>query len=89
MLNRPRTRLLAAALTSSAMLGGCGLFGLADSTPHTRPLPQQRPALTACQLNPQSCMYEGNYERGEAAFAIQEAARLNQRELQRLRRIRF
>jgi len=89
MLNRYRIRLLAIAITSSTLLGGCSLFGFADRTPSTRPVSQQRPAPTACQLNPQSCMYEGSYEQGEAAYAIQEAARLNQRELRRLQRMRF
>lgn len=39
-----------------------------------------------CQRNPRSCIYEGRYESDERAYAEYEAARLNQMELERLRR---
>jgi hypothetical protein len=39
-----------------------------------------------CQRNPRSCIYEGRYESNERAYAEYEAVRLNQAELERLRR---
>lgn len=40
-----------------------------------------------CAVSPGSCLYEGSYESGEAAYAEQEARRLNQAQLIRLRRM--
>lgn len=39
-----------------------------------------------CSWNPRSCIHEGSYETNERAYAEQEAARLNQAALERLRR---
>lgn len=39
-----------------------------------------------CRVNPRSCIHKGQYESGERAYAEYEAARLNQAELERLRR---
>lgn len=39
-----------------------------------------------CLWNPGGCIYEGAYEPGERDYAEQEARRLNQAALQRLRR---
>ncbi|MGB6242464.1 MAG: hypothetical protein WBF69_08270 [Castellaniella sp.] len=38
-----------------------------------------------CAVSPSSCLYKGSYEPGEAAYAEQEARRLNQAQLIRLR----
>ncbi|MGE4126290.1 MAG: hypothetical protein AB7E59_13685 [Pusillimonas sp.] len=39
-----------------------------------------------CHDNPRSCIYKGRYESGEYQYAQQEAERLNQLALERLRR---
>jgi len=40
----------------------------------------------SCQWSPGSCIYKGSYEPGERAYAEDEARRLNQAQLIRLRR---
>lgn len=53
------------------------------------PAPQSRRAVTPtseCYHNRAACDYEGAYEPGEAGYAEQEAKRLNQAEIQKLRR---
>lgn len=40
-----------------------------------------------CKWNPRSCDYAGPYDPGEKAYAEKEAARLNEAETARLRRI--
>jgi len=40
-----------------------------------------------CKLSPSSCLYKGAYEPGERAYAEQEAARLNEEQVERLRRL--
>lgn len=66
-----RTLTLALAL----MISGCSAVSLKTSD-----------APGDCQANRNSCLYEGAYEPGERAYAQQEASRLNQAELARLRR---
>ncbi|WJJ93326.1 hypothetical protein [Neopusillimonas aromaticivorans] len=39
-----------------------------------------------CYDNPRSCIHKGRYESGERQYAQQEAERLNQLALERLRR---
>lgn len=39
-----------------------------------------------CRWNRSRCIYEGSYEPGESAYAEQEARRLNQATMRRLRR---
>lgn len=39
-----------------------------------------------CRLNPESCMYDGQYEAGEREYAEREARRLNKASAERLRR---
>ena len=39
-----------------------------------------------CGLSRDACLYEGSYEPGERAYAENEARRLNQASLERLRR---
>ncbi|MFA5665252.1 hypothetical protein [Castellaniella sp.] len=41
----------------------------------------------ACRLDPQSCMFDGQYEPGERQFAEEEARRLNRAQVERLRRM--
>jgi len=40
-----------------------------------------------CKLSPSSCLYKGAYEPGERAYAEQEAARLNEEQVERLRHL--
>lgn len=39
-----------------------------------------------CASDPDSCMYEGHYQPGERAYAVQEAQRLNQEALEKFLR---
>lgn len=41
-----------------------------------------------CRLNRSACIYEGRYESGERQYAEEEARRLNQASINRLRRVR-
>lgn len=41
-----------------------------------------------CRLNRSACIYEGRYESGEKQYAEEEARRLNQASINRLRRVR-
>lgn len=69
---------LGAVLCLGVLISGC-------STPHRRsqgPLELNNP----CRLNQASCNYNGQYEPGERDYAEQEAKRLNQAEIQRLKR---
>ncbi|HLU16403.1 MAG TPA: hypothetical protein VKZ71_11270, partial [Burkholderiaceae bacterium] len=43
-------------------------------------------AVNSCRWNPKSCIHEGSYESGERQYAEEEARRLNQAVLQRMRR---
>ncbi len=71
-------------LISLIVLAGC-------STPQSPRFQRQGgPAhvvSNACRVNPQSCMYDGQYEPGERQFAEAEARRLNQAQVERLRRL--
>lgn len=58
-----------------ALISGCTVTGTEDSDPGNK-----------CKWNRSSCMHEGSYEPGERAYAEQEAKRLNQAALKRLRR---
>lgn len=44
-------------------------------------------ASAECQNNPDRCIYKGRYEKGERAYAEAEAKRLNQAQIDRLRRL--
>lgn len=39
-----------------------------------------------CRFNRSNCIYEGSYEAGESVYAEEEARRLNQASIRRLRR---
>lgn len=67
---------LAAALVLAALASGCASDPTGVSTALSKPL---------CALSPSSCLYSGSYEPDEAAYAEQEARRLNQAQLIRLR----
>lgn len=41
-----------------------------------------------CRWNRSACIYEGRYESGERDYAEEEARRLNQASIERLRRVR-
>ncbi len=45
-------------------------------------------ASQECQWNRSACIYKGRYEKGERNYAEEEARRLNQASIERLRRIR-
>ncbi len=64
------------------LVSGCSVLGLGDSEPGT----PSAMRYNECQWNRSSCMYEGKYEPGERKFAEEEARRLNQASLDRLRR---
>src|SRR3546814_14698984 len=69
----------------AAAVSGCSLLGLGDSD-HEQSVGGGAPHSSACAWSPDRCMYEGQYEPGEAAYAEQEARRLNRAALERLRR---
>lgn len=72
-------RFLLIALALS--LSGCSVLGFDDSDRDS-----SSSNGSGCQWNRSSCLYEGAYEPGERDYAEQEAKRLNQAALQRLRR---
>lgn len=85
--SRTSLRLLA-VLFAAALLAACSSVAPRDSNRARIVGPHGKVDRTAaCRSNPQSCSYEGNYESGERNFAVQEARRLNQAELERLRRV--
>lgn len=72
-------------LLLSIFISGCSMFS-SESDSGYRSGSGYMDHSGGCQLNPQNCMHEGSYETGERAYAEQEARRLNQAALQRLRR---
>lgn len=74
---------LGTVLALAALASGCasdsnttGGIGSSIGTALSKPL---------CAVSPSSCIYKGSYEPGEATYAEQEARRLNQAQLLRLR----
>lgn len=65
------------------LVSGCSVLGFDDSD---RDSSSSSSNGSGCQWNRSSCLYEGAYEPGERDYAEQEAKRLNQAALQRLRR---
>lgn len=62
----------------AALVSGCSLLGAGGS--------DAGPARhNECRWNPSSCMYEGSYEAGERDYAEEEARRLNQEQMEKLR----
>lgn len=65
-------------------VSGCSLLNFGGS--HSRLPPQANSPNNPCAFNKSSCMYDGNYEAGERQYAEDEARRLNQAQLERLKR---
>tara|TARA_R110000851_G_scaffold165169_2_gene310051 strand:+ start:261207 stop:261536 length:330 start_codon:yes stop_codon:yes gene_type:complete len=74
-----------AAVCLLTLLAGCS-FGGPDFSGERAMGPDSVVGSAQCQSNPRSCNYEGRYESDERAYAEHEAVRLNQLELERLRR---
>ncbi|HLV29240.1 MAG TPA: hypothetical protein VKY60_08985 [Burkholderiaceae bacterium] len=82
-----RTLSRSAALASlTAMVAACSWgggderAGYSDTSVVTR--------SDQCEANPRSCIYKGRYEAGERNYAELEARRLNEAQIERLRRAR-
>lgn len=70
------------------VLAGCSSSGPGLFSPRASGAGASGPVAGSeqCRVNPRSCIHKGQYESGERAYAEYEAARLNQAELERLRR---
>lgn len=70
----------------AALVAGCG-----TSSPDTAGATRKTASVASpsivnkCRWSPGSCMHEGSYESGERQYAEEEARRLNQAVLQRMR----
>ena len=78
---------------SSAVLGLAVLVAGCSSTknPESAALEGDARVVTTsleCRVNRSACIYEGRYESGERQYAEDEARRLNQASINRLRRVR-
>lgn len=74
-----------------ALVSGCSLFGGGGSSGSINSSTGSGSASSGggdCGWNRRSCIYEGAYEPGERGYAELEAKRLNQAQLERLRRAR-
>ena len=65
----------------ATLISGCSMFSSSPS-----PQPRSSGLFNKCTWDPESCRYEGSYEPGEREYAEDEARRLNQASLDRLRR---
>ncbi len=65
------------ALLLATLISGCSVVGLDEP---------RAGLFNECTWNRSNCMYEGKYEPGEREYAEEEARRLNQAALERLRR---
>lgn len=70
-----RRPLCCTLLVLAALAGGCSTSG-----------PGEASRDSACLRDRAGCMHEGSYEPGERAYAEEEASRLNQAQLSRMRR---
>lgn len=77
------------ALIITGAISGCSFLPFFGSTGNDSTSYRNYPdnAQNECIRNRASCMYEGSYEKGERYFAEEEARRLNQASLERLRRM--
>jgi hypothetical protein len=75
----------AIVISMLALAAGCssGITGFSRAGPSAT---GSQAANNPCSWNPRSCIHKGSYEPNERAYAEQEAARLNQASLERLRR---
>lgn len=64
-------------------MAGCSSSGPTDRSAVSNASPVR---TDDCRWNRSSCIYEGSYEAGERDYAEEEARRLNQATIQRLRR---
>jgi len=71
-------------LGAGVLLAACGTSSPEPPTYRASASPVT-PSNT-CRWNPRACIYEGSYERGERDYAEEEARRLNQAALRRMRR---
>lgn len=75
-----------AVLVLAAVVAGCSSSKGGDSAQDIN----ARVVSTSpeCRMNRSNCIYEGRYESGERDYAEEEARRLNQASINRLRRVR-
>ena len=80
------------ALFLAALVSGCSLFGGDDASSGGFRSADDGVRSSSgggdCGWNRRGCIYEGAYEPGERGYAESEAKRLNQAQLERLRRSR-
>lgn len=68
-------------------ISGCSILGFNSNNNNQARLPEPyNSPNNPCAYNKNSCMYNGSYETGERQFAENEARRLNQAQLERLKR---
>lgn len=72
----------AVTLLFTVFISGCSISSIKDSFTGYSNVDHEN----ACTGNRSACIYKGSYEPGERDFAEQEARRLNQASLARLRR---
>jgi len=65
-----------------AVIAGCG-SGVTPLDLLAGPSGPER--VDECESNRRACLYEGSYERGERDYAEEEAKRLNQAQVRRIR----
>jgi hypothetical protein len=75
-----------AVLFFVALVSGCSSVKPSTSSSAWSKRVTSNPTDPACKSSPRSCLYNGQYEPGERDYAEQEAKRLNDIELARLRR---
>ena len=80
-LSRYGVALLLAVLVSGCGSSGSGLFSGGSTYRSSGEVSNE------CLRDRRSCIHEGRYEQGERAYAEDEARRLNQAQLDRLRRL--
>lgn len=70
-----------------ATVSGCGLLGSGHSGDGEQEDARVATTSLECRLHRAGCIYEGRYETGERGYAEEEARRLNQASINRLRRM--
>lgn len=73
-------------LALTVIIAGCS----STSNPKSAALEGDARVVTTsleCRVNRSACIYEGRYESGERQYAEDEARRLNQASIKRLRRV--
>ncbi|MNV30678.1 hypothetical protein D3C71_1219570 [compost metagenome] len=86
MLGRPAVAAVALALAT--LVSGCSSILPGSSKPDpASAAASERVVSDNCKFLRSRCIHEGSYDAGERDYAELEARRLNQAELQRLRRM--